>query len=114
MSPKVDSVLEFPFNEQTSLKDHKVAESEVAFEEEALDQEEIANLSSTQIRHMTCGELARAVRASHLPALRVRPEYLDRGTLERLAYVGRLACRNRQQPRATEQTEARKGRVGCT
>jgi len=62
--------------------------------EEALDRETIADLSSTQISRMTRGELARVVRAARLPALSVRPEKLDRGTLERLTHLARLCCRH--------------------
>jgi len=63
--------------------------------EEALDRETIADLSSTQISRMSCGELARVVRAARLPASSVRPEKLDRGTLERLAHLACLSCRHR-------------------
>jgi len=64
------------------------------YPEEALDRETIADLSSTQISRMTRGELARVVRAAWLPASSVRPESLDRGTLERLAHLARLSCRH--------------------
>ena len=63
--------------------------------DEALDQAMIADLSSKQISRMTRPELARVVRAGRLPAMQVRPECLDRRTLERLAHLASLCCRNR-------------------
>ncbi len=63
--------------------------------EEALDQAAVAELSSVQIRRMTVPELTRVVRAGGLPEVKARPEYLDRGTLERMAHLSRLCCRHR-------------------
>jgi hypothetical protein len=63
--------------------------------DEALDQASIAELTSKQISRMTRPELARIVHVGQLPALLVRLEYLDRGTLQRLAHLARLCCRNR-------------------
>jgi len=101
MSPPLSSLLE------RAILDEHAAQIEFPANLEALDQAEIANLSSMQISRMTRGELTRMVRASRLPVLRARPEYLDRDTLERLAHVGRLACRNRQQPTANKELARR-------
>ena len=56
----------------------------------------VADLSAEQITHMSRGELAEVVRAGRLPNQSVRTEYFDRGTLERMAYLSRLSCRNRE------------------
>jgi len=63
--------------------------------DEALDRGTIAELSSKQISRMTRPELARVVRAGRLPAVQARLECLDRVTLERLAHLASLCCRNR-------------------
>jgi len=63
--------------------------------EEALDRVIIAELSSRQLARMTRGELARVVRASPPPGKLARIEYLDDGTLQRLAHLARLSCCNR-------------------
>lgn len=63
--------------------------------EESLDRATIAELSSKEVSRMTRGELERVVRASPPPGRPVRPEYLDHDTLRQLAYLARLACRNR-------------------
>jgi hypothetical protein len=62
--------------------------------EEALDRLDVADLSSHQISRMTQSELVRVVRVGGLPATTVRIEYLDRATLERLAHLACLSCRN--------------------
>lgn len=61
----------------------------------SVDPAAVARLSAMQIEHMTQRELADVVRAGRLPGDTARAEYLDRGTLERLAYLARLSCRNR-------------------
>jgi hypothetical protein len=63
--------------------------------DEALDRATVAEMSSNEVRRMSPRELARVVRAGRLPATRARLEYLDRATLERLAHLACLACRNR-------------------
>jgi hypothetical protein len=64
--------------------------------DEALDRETVAELSSRQVRRMSHSELARVVRSSPLPAERARLEYLDHETLQRLAHLACLSCRNRR------------------
>jgi hypothetical protein len=64
--------------------------------DEALDQATISELYSKQISRMTRSELARVVCAGRLPASRVRLEFLDHRTLERLAHLARLCCQNRE------------------
>ncbi len=64
--------------------------------EEALDRVTIAELPVHQVGRMSRPELTRVVRSSPLPAARARLEYLDRATLERLAHLARLSCRNRR------------------
>jgi len=64
--------------------------------EEALDRATIAELPVKQVRRMSRSELARVVRSSPLPAARARLEYLDGETLERLAHLACLSCRNRR------------------
>ncbi|TVS18142.1 MAG: hypothetical protein EA424_11420 [Planctomycetaceae bacterium] len=59
-------------------------------------QASIAELSSSQISEMSRAELVRVVRAARLPSMQIRPEHADRVTLERLAHLARLCCRNRQ------------------
>lgn len=63
---------------------------------EALDREMIADMSSSELDRMSHSELARVVRASPLPPLRARLEYLDRTTQIRLAHLACLCCRNRK------------------
>ena len=60
-----------------------------------LDRAAVAALSSAEISRMSRLELVKVVQTGRLPAVSARPEYLDRRTLERLAYVARLCCRNR-------------------
>ncbi len=62
---------------------------------EALDDATLAELSSKHISRMTRPEMMRAVRAARIPAARRRLEYLDRPTLERLAYQARLCAQQR-------------------
>ena len=64
--------------------------------EQGWDQASIAGLSAGQISEMSHAELARVVRAARLPTVQTRPEYVDRVTLERLAYLARLCCHNRE------------------
>jgi len=66
-------------------------------DEEALDRMSIAELPAKQVGRMSRSELARVVRSSPLPAVRARLEYLDRATLERLAHLACLSCRNQRQ-----------------
>lgn len=58
----------------------------------------VAELCSKQVSRMSRAELSRVVLAGQLPFLepsvRVRLEYLDRGTLERLAHLACQSCRN--------------------
>ena len=65
----------------------------------ALDRQMIACPSSLEISRMTPAELARVIRASKLLVLRPEIEnhlaYYDRPTLERLVYLARRCCRNR-------------------
>jgi hypothetical protein len=72
---------------------------------EALDKESIAEASSRQISRMTRVELARLVLASPLPGLRADLHehlyYLDRPSLERIAHLARLCCRNQDERTAT-------------
>jgi hypothetical protein len=89
--PQIHSV--FPDTNTLCLEDTELAAREP---EEALDRAAIADLSSYQISGMTDAELTRIVRAAGLPATTVHHAYLDRGTLERLAHLARLACRNRR------------------
>lgn len=88
-----NSVLEI-----TSLpsRRRKRGESESRGSAEALDRAAIAELPSRQIGRMSRAELARVVHASPLPPLQARLEYLDRSTLERLAHLACLSCRNRK------------------
>jgi hypothetical protein len=69
--------------------------------DEALDQATVADLSPKQIARMTCLELARVVRVGRLPTVQARPEHLDRATLERLAHLACLSCRNQRYTAAT-------------
>lgn len=64
--------------------------------DEALHRAATAELSSRHLGRMTRPELARVVRCSPMPAAQARLDYLDRGTLERLAHLACLACRNRR------------------
>lgn len=64
--------------------------------EEALDPATVAELSSRQIARMTRDELARVIRVGRPPTGGLRPEYLDRPTLERLAHLARLCCQRRR------------------
>jgi hypothetical protein len=58
----------------------------------------IAELSPAEIRRMTHEELVRAIRTAQMSFLRndelEHLQYLDRLTLERLAYLARRTCRN--------------------
>lgn len=63
--------------------------------DDALDRATIADLSSCEISRMSRPELARIIiRVGELPCSVVHVELLDRGTLERLAYLARFRCRN--------------------
>ncbi len=65
-------------------------------DDEALDDAMLATLSPRHISRMTRHELARMVRAARTPASqRRRLEYLDRPTLEQLAYQARLSAQQR-------------------
>jgi hypothetical protein len=64
--------------------------------DEALDRTTIAELPVKQVSRMSRAELARVVRSSPLPTTRARLEYLDHETLQRLAHMACLACRNRR------------------
>ncbi|MFO7903400.1 MAG: hypothetical protein ACQESR_21105 [Planctomycetota bacterium] len=74
----------------------KREQPELRVHREALDRATIAELPSQQVGRMSRSELARVVRASPIPPLRARLEYLDRSTLERLAHLACLSCRNRK------------------
>lgn len=74
----------------------KGEQSELRSRAEGLDRAILAEMPSRQVRRMNRSELARVVRASPLPPLRSRLEYLDRSTLERLAHLACLSCRNRR------------------
>jgi hypothetical protein len=79
--------------------------------DDALDRSTIAELSSKQISQMSAAELARVIRAGPLPTVHARPEYLDRATQERLAYLARLCCRHREHWAPTvDSPSKRKGR----
>ncbi len=69
--------------------------AEPFYHQEALDDATISELSSKQISRMTQGELVRTVRAARIPAGKLRLEYFDRATLQRLAHQARLCCRQR-------------------
>ena len=64
--------------------------------DEALDRATIAELPARQLGRMNRSELARLVRSSPVPAARARLEYLDHETLQRLAHMACLSCRNRR------------------
>ena len=91
---------------KSELKDRRrVASSE---SKPAWDQASIAELSSTQISEMSRAELARVVRAARLPMMRIRPEYADRVTLERLVHLACLCCHNREGLTMTTAMEERR------
>jgi hypothetical protein len=60
-----------------------------------VDPETVANLSAAEIAGMSRRELVNVVRSGRLPNGSTRPDFFDRGTLERMAYLARLSCRNR-------------------
>lgn len=66
---------------------------------EALDVEEMANLSLRTVETMTRDELIRVIRAARLPQMNIGRfcclEQQDRETLLRLAFLARRCCRNR-------------------
>lgn len=53
-----------------------------------------AGISTKQVPRMTSADLARVVRAGRIPETSVHIEYLDRGTLERLAHLACFSRRN--------------------
>lgn len=71
-----------------------------------LDHAAIAELPPTHISQMDCDELVRVVRIAQLPFLSTETnehlELRDRQTLERLANLARLCCRNRTARRSRE------------
>ncbi|MCY2967373.1 MAG: hypothetical protein NT069_27685 [Planctomycetota bacterium] len=65
----------------------------------ARDKSSIANLSATAIKAMTEEELARLILAAELPQrmypdLERRLQWLERPTLQRLAFLARHCCQN--------------------
>ena len=88
--PPNSTVLEL--NRQDTVDRRAAPEERV----EALDRKTIAEMSSRELHRMNREELTRVVRASPLPPLHARLEYLDRATLERLGYLARLCCQNRR------------------
>jgi len=83
----------------TEVTIEQVADSSLG-EEDALDQATIAEVSQLQIGRMSREELVRVVHASRLPLLlpEIGPHvrYLDRRTLERVTYLARRCCQNRE------------------
>lgn len=76
---------------------------------EALDIEEIANLSIGTVETMTRDELIRVICAARLPQMNLakfcRLEQQDRTTLLRLAFLARRCCRNRADQRKAAEVE---------
>jgi hypothetical protein len=86
----------FPGRDTPSFERGPAVLHELPEMEEALDRYVVADLSSKQISRMTRSELVRVVGVGGMPATSVHCEYLDRGTLERLAHLACLSCRNRR------------------
>ena len=63
--------------------------------EDTWNQTSVAELSSSQIAVMTDAQLVCVIRTGRVPLAKIRAEFRDRTTLERLAYRARLCCRNR-------------------